>query len=88
MQWNNKMFPSLNAINGKPDPYESKGVIRHYHYRSYPILGPEIVETRIITCSVHACTTILYLSWYSTIKEAFNQLRYGRVYNLQVLYND
>ena len=68
MRWNNKMFPSLNDINGTPVPYGSKGVIRYYHYRSYPILGPEIVETIRITCSCHACTTILSLSWDYTIK--------------------
>ena len=68
MRWNNKTFPSLNDINGKPGPYGRKGVIRYYHYRSYPILGPEIVETKIFICSFHACTKILSLSWDSTIK--------------------
>ena len=62
------MFPSLNHINGKPYPYGRKGVIRHYNYRSYPILGPEFVETKRITCSCHDCTTILSLTWDSTIK--------------------
>ena len=40
--WNNKLFPSLNVINGKKSPYESKGIIRHYHYRSDPKLGPGV----------------------------------------------
>ena len=29
---NNKLFLSLNVINGKTLPYESKGVLIHYHY--------------------------------------------------------
>ena len=70
MRCNNKMFPSLKFINGKPDPYGCKGVIRYNHNRSYPRLDPEIVETRIITCSFHTCTIILYISWYSTIKRS------------------
>ena len=32
MQCNNKLFPSLNVINGKSSPYGSKGIIRHYNY--------------------------------------------------------
>ena len=31
--WNNKLFPSLNVINGKPSTNGIKGVIRHYNYR-------------------------------------------------------
>ena len=46
MRWNNKLFPSLNVINGKPTPYRRKGIIRHYHYRSDPKLGPGIVSIR------------------------------------------
>ena len=81
MQWNNKMFPSLNDINGKPPPYGSKGILRHYHYRSDPKLGPGIFSIIRIPCNCHTCTTILYLSWDSKIKRAANQPIYGRVYN-------
>ena len=81
MQWNNKMFPSLNDINGKPPPYGSKGILRHYHYRSDPKLGLGIVAVIIIPCSCHAFTTILSLLRDSKIKEPFNHPRYGRVYN-------
>ena len=66
--WNNKLFSSLNVINGKTSPYASKGVLRNYHYRYYPKLGPGIVVIRIIPCSCHACTTILSLSWDYKIK--------------------
>ena len=31
-RWNNKLFPSLNVIIGKTSTYESKGVLRYYHY--------------------------------------------------------
>ena len=78
---NNKLFSSLNAINGKTYPYGSKGVIRLYYYRSDPKLGPGIVEIIIIPWICHACTTILFLFWYSKIKESVNQPRYGRLYN-------
>ena len=53
---NNKLFPSLNVINGKIFPYASKGILRHYHNRSDPKLGLGIVAIRIIPCSFHACT--------------------------------
>ena len=62
------MFPSLNVINGKSDQYGSKGVLRYYHYRSDLKLGLGIIVIRRITCSFRACTTILYLPWYYTIK--------------------
>ena len=66
-QCNNKLFPSLNGINGKLSTYVRKGTIRHYHYWSDPKLGPGIVAIRIIPCSCHACTTILSLSWESKL---------------------
>ena len=78
---NNKLFTSLNVINGKSSPYVSKGIIRHYNYRLDPKLGPGIVAIIIIPCIFHACTTMLSLSWYSKTKEAFNQPRYGILYN-------
>ena len=40
---NNKLFSSLNAINGKTYPYGNKVILRHYQYRSGPKLGPRIV---------------------------------------------
>ena len=81
MMWNNKLFPSLNVINGKTLPYVSKGILRHYHYRSDPKLGPGIVSIRRIPCNFHDCATILFHSWDSKIKEVFNRPIYGRVYN-------
>ena len=65
----------------KSSPYGSKRILRNYHYRSDPRICLGIVSTRRIPCSCHACTTILSLSWDSKTKEAFNQPRYGRVYN-------
>ena len=56
-------------------------MIRNYHYRSDPKIGPGIVAIRRIPCNTHACTIILSLSWDSKIKESVNQNRYGRVYN-------
>ena len=32
MQWNNKLFPSLNVINGKPSPYGRKVILIHNNY--------------------------------------------------------
>ena len=81
MRWNNKLFPSLNVINRKSSSYESKGILRHYHYRSDPKLVPGGVSIRIIPCTYHACTIIFSLYWGSKIKEASNQPRYGRLYN-------
>ena len=81
MRCNNKLFPSLNVINGKTLPYASKGILRHYYYRSDPKLGLGVVSIIRIPCSCHACTDILSLSCNSEIKEAVNQTRYGRVYN-------
>ena len=83
-RWNNKVFPVmnyLNFINGKPSPYGSKGVLIHYHYSSDPKLGLGIVTIRRITYTFHDCRTILYLTRDYKIKEAFNQPKYGRVYN-------
>ena len=54
MRWNNKLFPSLNVINGETSPYTSKGILRNYHYWSDPKLGSGIVEIIIIPCSCHA----------------------------------
>ena len=68
MRWRNKLFPSLNAINGKTFPYASKGILRHNHYQSGPKLGPGIVSIRIIPFGCDACTYILYLSWDTKIK--------------------
>ena len=79
--WDNKLFPYLNSINGKTSPYYRNGVLRHFHYRSDPKLGPGIVYLRIITCSCHYCITQLYLTWGSKIKSACNQPRYGVVYD-------
>ena len=81
MIWNNKLFPSLNAINGKTLQYATKGILRHYHYQSDKKLGPGIVEIIIIPCSCHDCTTILSIYWYSKIKETVNQHIYGIFYN-------
>ena len=68
MRRNNKLFPSINVINGKTLIYASKGILRHYHYRSDPIFGLGIVAIRRISCSCHACTALLYLSWDYKIK--------------------
>ena len=81
MRWNNKLFPSLNVINGETFPYESKGILIHYHYRYDTKLGPGIFGIRIIPCSFYAYTAILSLSWDPKIKESVNHPRYGRVYN-------
>ena len=53
MRWNKIFFPSLNVINGKTYTYVRKGIIRHYHYRSDPKLGPGIVSIIRIPCSFH-----------------------------------
>ena len=79
MIWNNKLFPSLNAINGKKSPYSSKGILRHYHYRSDLKLGTVIVAIRRTLCSCHACTAILSIYWDSKIKETIHQPIYFRV---------
>ena len=81
MKWNNKLFPSLNVINGKTLPYESKVILIHYHYRSDPKLGPCIFPIRKILCSCYYCKAILSVSWDPKIKESVNQPRYGRVHN-------
>ena len=60
---NNKLFPSLNVIIGKTYPYGTKGILRHYHYRSDTKLGPGIVSVRIIPCNCRDCINILSLSW-------------------------
>ena len=62
MIWNNKLFPSLNVINGKLSTDGIKGILRDYHCLSYPKLGPGIVTIKINTCSCYSCTTILSLS--------------------------
>ena len=51
LRWNNKQFTPLKVINVKSDPYGREGVLRHYHYRSYPKFGPDIVAIRTIPCS-------------------------------------
>ena len=76
-----ELFPLLNFIKGKILPYGRKVIIIHYHYRLDPKLGPGSFGIRRFPCSCHACTTILSLSWYSKIKEAVNQPRYGQVHN-------
>ena len=68
MRWNNKVFPLLNIIDGKKFPYVSKGILRHYHYRSDQKLGPGIVAIIRISCSCHDCTKISSLSWDYRIK--------------------
>ena len=80
MIWNNKLFSSLNVINGKTQPYISKGFLRNYHYWSDPKLVPVIFSIRRIPFSFHACTAILSRSWDYKTKEAVNQPIYGRVY--------
>ena len=80
MRLNNKLFPSLNVISGKSSPNGSKVILRHYYYRSDTKLGTGIFPNRRITCSCHACKTILSLTWYSKIKEEYINTRYGRVY--------
>ena len=75
MQWNKKLFLSLNVSNGKSSSYVSKDILRHYHHCSDPKLGPGIVVIRRIRCNCHACTKISYLSWDSKIKGIFNQPR-------------
>ena len=63
MIWNNKLFTSLNVINGKTYPYGSKGILIYYNYWSDPKLGSVIVEIIIIAFNCHPCTAILSISW-------------------------
>ena len=58
----------IKFINGKYSTYESKGIIRHYHYHSDPKLGPGIAVIRKVTCSCQDCTTIPSIYLDSTIK--------------------
>ena len=81
MIWSNKHFPSLNVMNVKSCPYGRMGILRQYHVRSDPKLGISIVAIGWISCSFHACTTLLSLYWVSKISKSFNHPRYGRVYN-------
>ena len=81
--WNNKLFPSLNLINGKTAPYVSKGIIRHHHYKSYLNLGRGVVDIRRITWRFLACKTQSSLPCDTKTKNAYNQPRYGRVYDLK-----
>ena len=76
-----QIFPSLNLTRVKISPYFIKGIIRHYHYHSYPKLGPGIVDIRRIPRICHACTTILSFYWDSKIQETVNQPRHGKIYN-------
>ena len=46
IRWNNKNFTSLNVINGKTSTYGSKVILRNFHYRPDPKLGPGIVAIR------------------------------------------
>ena len=80
LRWSSKLFPSLNVINGKSAPYESKFFPRNYHHRSDSNLGLRIFDLIRITCSFHNCTTILSFPWNSIITEACNQKIYGRVF--------
>ena len=77
MRQNHKPFQLLNVINGKTSPIGSKGILRHYHYQSDPKLSPGIVAIRIIPFRFHAFKIVLFVYWYSMIKEAVNQPRYG-----------
>ena len=54
MRCNKKTFTLLNVIHGKTSLYGSTSIIRHYHYRSDPTLGPGIFAIRRIPCSCHA----------------------------------
>ena len=81
LQRNNKLFPNLNSIHGKKSPYGRKGVLRHFHYRSDPKLGPGIFYLRIFTYSYHYCITQLFLTGGHKIKTACNQPIYGVVYD-------
>ena len=81
MRWNNKIFALLNVINGKILLFASKGILRHYHYWSDPKLGPGIVGIRIIPCSFHDCTCVLFFYCDPKIKESVNKPRYGIIYN-------
>ena len=65
---NNKLFPSLNVINGKTTPCASKGGLRHYHHQSDPKLGPGIVAIRRTPCIFYTCTAILSISWVPKTK--------------------
>ena len=83
MRCNNKLFQELSVINGKTEPYGSKGVLRQYHYRSDPELVPGIASIRIITCRCHAWNTILSFYLNLKIKEAVNHPIDGRGYNFK-----
>ena len=48
MIWNNKLFLSLNVINGKKSIYGIKDIIRHYHHQSDTELGRRIFAIRRI----------------------------------------
>ena len=75
-----QIFSIIKCHECKKSPYEIKGILRHYNYRSDPKLVPGIVAIIRIQCSCHACTTILYISWDSKIKKSVNHPRYGRLY--------
>ena len=76
-----KIVSIIECDNEKTAPYGSKGVLRHYHYRSHLKLGQGAVSVRRIPCGCQACTTQLSLPWNSKIKDACNQAKYERVYD-------
>ena len=69
----------IECNSWKTAPYGIKDVLIHYHYRSDPKVGPDIVALRKIPCSCHACIIQLSLPWDSKIKYACNHPRHGRV---------
>ena len=51
INWNKKLFPPLNFINGKILTYARKIILRHSRYWSDQELYPSTVAIRRITCS-------------------------------------
>ena len=57
-RWNEKLFPSLNVINGKSAPYGSNGFLRHYHYRSDPKWGSVFLQSKELHAVVMTVKTL------------------------------
>ena len=80
MRWR-YFFPPLNVVNFKTPPYVRKGILRHYDYIFDQKLGEGFVAVIINHLNCHDCTTQLYITWDTKIKDPCNQTRYGIIFN-------
>ena len=57
-------FPELEFFGPHNKQHGARGLVKHYHIRFDPKLGPGTYKMGCIPCACTQCTFTLYKPWY------------------------